>query len=128
MKIKPKIELRIENLNEAIEGILKFCPTKQVKEIKEIVEKELKFREEVKRMELNELQNGKVEITIAGEKVEVNASDPVKVTLKSLLQTKGIDSFTIIVDGDEVESTSDLPETFAGHVVEVQRYVKPGIV
>lgn len=77
-------------------------------------------------MELNELQNGKVKINLAGEEIEVNASDPVKTTLKNLLQDKGIDSFTIIVDGEEIESTSDLPETFAGHEVEVQRYVKPG--
>jgi hypothetical protein len=77
-------------------------------------------------MNLNELRNGKAVITVAGEEVEVNASDSVKDTLKRILQEKGIDSFTILVDGSEVTSTSDLPETFASHEVEVKRYVKPG--
>ena len=63
-------------------------------------------------MNLNEL-NGKVTITVAGEEVEVNASDSVKETVKRILQEKGIDSFTILVDGAEITSTSDLPETFA---------------
>lgn len=77
-------------------------------------------------MDLNELANGKTIISVAGEEVEVNASDSVKVTLKRILQEKGIDSFTILVDGKEIVSTDDLPETFDKHEVEVQRYVKPG--
>jgi hypothetical protein len=76
-------------------------------------------------MNLNELAN-KVSITVAGEEVEVNAADSVKDTLKKLLQDKGIDSFTIIVDGKEMTSTADLPQTFADHEIEVQRYVKAG--
>jgi len=79
-------------------------------------------------MELNELnQPNKVNITIAGDQVIVNASDPVKETLKQLLQQRGIDSFTLLVDGVEVEATTALPETFADHDIEVKRYVKPGI-
>ena len=77
-------------------------------------------------MNLNELGNGKAIITIAGEEIEVNASDSVKETVKKILQEKGIDSFTILVDGKEIVSTSDLPESFDDHKVEVQRYVKPG--
>jgi len=77
-------------------------------------------------MNVNELENGKAVITVAGEEVEVNASDSVKDTLKRILQEKGIDSFTILVDGKEIAATSDLPEKFSGHDVEVQRYVKPG--
>jgi len=78
-------------------------------------------------MDLNELnQPNKVNILIAGDKVEVNASDPVKETLKRLLQERGIDSFTLLVDGEEVEATTALPETFATHEIEVKRYVKPG--
>ena len=80
-------------------------------------------------MDLHDLGNGRKEIIIAGEKVEVNASDPVKETLKRILQDKGIDSFTILVDGEEILSTEDLPETFAdAEVIEVQRYVKPGLL
>ena len=63
-------------------------------------------------MNLNELANGKAMVTIAGCEVEVNTSDPVKETVKRILQEKGIDSFTILVDGKEVTSTNDLPETF----------------
>lgn len=76
-------------------------------------------------MQLNDL-NGKTTVKIAGEEVSVNASDSIKDTLKRLLEEKGIDSFTILVDGGEVASTDDLPETFADHEVEVQRYVKAG--
>jgi len=77
-------------------------------------------------MNLNELKNEKVKVTIAGEEVEVKASDSVKDTLTRLLQEKGIDSFTILVDGEEVTSTNDLPQTFDGHAIEVERYVKAG--
>ena len=76
-------------------------------------------------MQLNDL-NGKTTVKIAGEEVSVNASDSIKDTLKRVLEEKGIDSFTILVDGREVASTDDLPETFADHEVEVQRYVKAG--
>ena len=77
-------------------------------------------------MELNELANGKATVTVAGEEVEVDASGSVKDTLKKILQDKGIDSFTILVDGREITSTADLPATFADHEIEVQRYVKAG--
>ncbi len=77
-------------------------------------------------MNLTELTNAKATITVAGEEVEVNASDSVKDTIKRILQDKGIDSFTILVDGREITSTADLPQTFADHEIEVQRYVKAG--
>ena len=50
-------------------------------------------------MNLNELANGKAVVTIAGCEVEVNTSDPVKETVKRILQEKGIDSYSILVDG-----------------------------
>jgi hypothetical protein len=77
-------------------------------------------------MNVNDLENGKTTISVAGEEIEVNVSDSVKDTLKKVLQDKGIDSFTILVDGKEVTSTSDLPESFDEHEVEVKRYVKAG--
>ena len=77
-------------------------------------------------MNLNELENGKTKIKVAGEEVEVKTSDSVKDTLTRLLKEKGIDSFTILVDGEEVTSTDDLPATFDGHDIEVERYVKAG--
>ena len=77
-------------------------------------------------MNVNDLKNQKVKVVIAGEEVEVKTADPVKDTLTRILQEKGIDSFTILVDGEEVTSTNDLPETFAGHEIEVERYVKAG--
>lgn len=76
-------------------------------------------------MNLNEL-GAKTVITVTGEEIEVNATDSVKDTLKRLLQEKGIDSFTILVDGKEMTSTAYLPQTFADHEIEVQRYVKAG--
>jgi len=77
-------------------------------------------------MNLNELKDEKVKVRIAGDEVEVKRGDPVKDTLTRILQEKGIDSFTILVDGEEVTSTGDLPETFDGHEIEVERYVKAG--
>lgn len=77
-------------------------------------------------MNLNELKNEKTTVTIAGDEVEVKKADPVKETLTKLLQDKGIDSFTILVDGEEVTSTDNLPATFDGHDIEVERYVKAG--
>ena len=77
-------------------------------------------------MNLNELKSEKTKITIAGEELEVKKGDPVKDTLTRLLQEKGIDSFTILVDGEEVTSTDNLPATFDGHDIEVERYVKAG--
>jgi hypothetical protein len=77
-------------------------------------------------MELNELANGKRKIMVAGEEVEVDANGSVKDVVKKILQDKGIDSFTILVDGKEITSTADLPSAFADHEIEVQRYVKAG--
>lgn len=77
-------------------------------------------------MNLNELKNEKTKITIAGEELEVKKGDVVKDTLTRLLQEKGIDSFTILVDGEEVTSTDNLPATFDDHDIEVERYVKAG--
>ena len=77
-------------------------------------------------MNLNELKNEKTNVTIAGEEVEVKRGDSVKDTLTRILQEKGIDSFTILVDGKEITSTADLPAAFADHEIEVQRYVKAG--
>ena len=57
-------------------------------------------------MNLNELNNDKISIVVAGENVEINAADSVKDTLKRILEEKGIDSFTILVDGEEVTATS----------------------
>jgi len=77
-------------------------------------------------MNLNELKQEKTTVTIAGDEVEVKKSDPVKDTLTRILQEKGIDSFTILVDGNEITSTDSLPATFDGHDIEVERYVKAG--
>jgi hypothetical protein len=77
-------------------------------------------------MNLNELKEEKVSVTIAGEEVEVKRGDAVKETLTRILQEKGIDSFTILVDGQEVTSTDNLPATFDSHDIEVERYVKAG--
>jgi len=80
-------------------------------------------------MELGDLGNGRCRVVIAGTAVEVEGSAPVKETLKNLLQQQGIDSFTVLVDGREINSTDDLPETFSeAGSIEVQRYVKPGLV
>lgn len=75
---------------------------------------------------LNQQENTKAKVVIAGQEVEVEKNAKVADTLRDLLAARGIDSFTIIVDGDEVDSTSDLPETFGDSDIEVERYAKPG--
>ncbi len=77
-------------------------------------------------MNLEELKNEKTTVTIVGEEVEVKRGDSVKDTLTRILKEKGIDSFTILVDGEEITSTDNLPATFDGHDIEVERYVKAG--
>jgi aerobic-type carbon monoxide dehydrogenase small subunit (CoxS/CutS family) len=77
-------------------------------------------------MNLNEMGNTVKKIMIAGAEVEVNVNDDVRTTLTRILNEKGIDSFTIIVDGVEVTSTDSLPVIFDGHTIEVERYVKAG--
>ena len=75
---------------------------------------------------IDDLNGGKAVIRIAGEDVEVLATDNVKETLKKLLKDKGIDSFSVFVDGDEVTNPNDLPETFENIDLEVSRNVKAG--
>ncbi len=77
-------------------------------------------------MDMNELGSDNTKVIIAGNVKEVNPTAPVKETLKRLLSEAGIDSFTIVVDGEEITSTEDLPITFEDHNIEVKRYVKPG--
>jgi hypothetical protein len=69
---------------------------------------------------------GEAKVIIAGTEVAVDKNASVKDTLKKILAEKGIDSFTILVDGDEINDTADLPNQFCDHNIEVERYVKPG--
>lgn len=80
-------------------------------------------------MTLNELKSGgKVKIVIAGEQVEVDGDAEVVATLTTLLEERGIDSFSIIVDGIEVLHTSSLPATFVdAKSIEVRKLVKAGL-
>jgi hypothetical protein len=77
-------------------------------------------------MDLNSLGETKKTIQVAGSPVEVDKDANVRDTLTRILREKGIDSFTIVVDGEEILDSSELPEKFDGHTVEVQRYVKAG--
>jgi hypothetical protein len=73
-----------------------------------------------------DMSNTKTTIVIAGSPVEVDQEANVRTTLMRILEERGIDSFTILVNGEEVTSTADLPEKFDGNTIEVQRYVKAG--
>jgi hypothetical protein len=79
-------------------------------------------------MNINEIGNTKKSILVAGETVEVDKDANVQDTLTTILKSKGIDSFTIVVDGEEITDTNNLPEKFDGHDIEVERYVKPGCI
>lgn len=79
-------------------------------------------------MQLNELQPEDVKtIIIAGDNVEVELEDSIMETLKDELENRGIDSFTVLIDGREITNSNDFPETFADcGTVEVRRSVKAG--
>ena len=78
-------------------------------------------------MNISDLGDGKMTIKIAGVAVEVAKEAGVKETLKAELENRGISSFVILVDGEEITNTDDLPDTFEDcDTVEVQRYTKPG--
>lgn len=79
---------------------------------------------------LNDLNgnNDLFTVKIAGEEVQVERDANVKETLKSLLEARGIDSFTVIIDGAEIVSSTAIPKTFEDcETVEVQRNVKAGM-
>ena len=79
-------------------------------------------------MDLQDLGNGSREIVVIGEVIEVAGDAPVASTLKSILQEKGIDSFTILIDGVEYDSTKVMPATFNDvDSIEVEKYVKAGV-
>jgi len=81
-------------------------------------------------MRIDDLQeaSGRKTITIAGEQVEVDEDADVIETLKKELSERGIDSFSIVVDGQEIQDSSELPKTFGDcQELSVNRYVKPGL-
>ncbi len=77
-------------------------------------------------MNINDLNNDQRNIIIAGETVAVNRDDNVVETLDRVLTAQGIDNFTIILNGEELQSTGDLPNTFGDCAIEVQKNVKSG--
>lgn len=71
--------------------------------------------------------DGYFTVKIAGDSVRVPKPANVKDTLRQELSHRGISSFTIFLNGDEIRSSDDLPETFEDcTTVEVQRYTKSG--
>ena len=67
------------------------------------------------------------EVRIAGNTTRVAKTANVKETLRRLLSDAGITSFTIYLDGDEIQSSDELPDTFEDcTTLEVQRYTKSG--
>ena len=76
-------------------------------------------------MNVNDL-NGTTSVKIAGENVQVAKDAPTKATLRKCLEERGIDSFTVLVDGKELLTTNDLPNVIGDSVIEVQRNVKSG--
>lgn len=79
-------------------------------------------------MDLGQLTEGNVTVKIAGERVPVDSDDNVRDTLHSLLDARGISSFSVYVDGTEIRDSRDLPDTFGDHVIEVQKQVKAGLI
>ena len=58
---------------------------------------------------------------------KVSESDEVRDVLRKETEKRGIDSFDVFIDGQEIEDSDDLPATFEGlAIVEVRRSVKAG--
>jgi hypothetical protein len=71
--------------------------------------------------------NGQMNVLIAGKSYPVDRNLPTAKTLKTMLAHLGIDSFALIIDGQEIMDSKRIPETFGQCAsVEVQRSVKPG--
>lgn len=80
-------------------------------------------------MNLNELaEERKVTIKVCGENVIVDSSDEIVSTLRTILEERGIDSFSIVIDGSEVVNINTIPSTFGDVTfVEVMRQAKAGV-
>jgi len=66
-------------------------------------------------------------VTVAGDVVVIRESDEVRDVLRKETEKRGIDSFDVFIDGQEIEDSDDLPATFEGlAIVEVRRSVKAG--
>lgn len=91
-------------------------------------------RREVNNMDQSELGGhggiapaGRKRIKYLGEYTDVDADSPVVATLKGMLARSGVDSFDLIIDGNEISDSGSIPATFAGvGELEVRRYVKAG--
>ena len=76
-------------------------------------------------MELRDLETKKT-ILVCGENVDVNPNEILLPQLKSILQNKGITSFSLFIDGEEIDSASDIPDYIDNSVVEVKRNATVG--
>ncbi len=76
--------------------------------------------------DLNASVNTK-EIVVFGERITVNKEDKIIEKLQEILQRKGVEAFTLYIDGQEINSLSDIPERFSDvETLEVVRQVKAG--
>jgi len=65
--------------------------------------------------------------TLFGREITVLPTDEVLPRLKADIASQGVDSFSIILNGEEVDEVGDLPAVFNGHEIEVRKSVKAGI-
>ncbi len=79
-------------------------------------------------MNLDNLSEYKKVIRICGQEVEVNTTAGVASTLRDKLSSLGVDSFAIIINGEEITNVADIPATFEDvETLEVVRQVKAGV-
>jgi len=78
-------------------------------------------------MNMSELSNtNTTSYTLFGRNVTVAAEDEVLPRLRADIAAQGIDSFSIMLNGEEVDEVGSLPAIFNGHQIEVRKSVKAG--
>ena len=63
-------------------------------------------------------------VIVDGRERSVERSANTRATLKNLIQEQGISTYSILVNGKEVTSAADLPETIGENQITVMKYDK----
>jgi hypothetical protein len=78
-------------------------------------------------MNIQELAVEKQEVIICGEEIKVSPETKIVAFLQEELKRRGVDVFSIFIDGEEVLDATKIPQTFGEiETLEVVRNVKGG--
>ncbi|MBT9164946.1 MAG: hypothetical protein DDT23_00957 [candidate division WS2 bacterium] len=75
-------------------------------------------------MELKDLEVKSGKLIVEGASVSVNYDEPLLGQIKEHLKQRGITSFSLFIDGEEVDDAGSIPEYLEDQVIEVKRNAK----